>query len=186
MGIRLDKGEVIALYCYCRQAERSLDHALSGCGEPWRGLQEYYETGRREEVLALVKLLTNLGGDLRKVPARAAIAHMSFYSPMLFLVRRVANVWKSSWSFSRDEITFMLATMTRFLNVLETEEPDRLDERISLRMDLHACQRIIEDRSCGCRELRWANRVEHYLQPDFIEHVSLEQLGVAKKALVRN
>ncbi len=189
MGIQLDKGLVVALYCYCRQAERSLDHALSADQEHWCALREYYDAEKREGIASILKELTRLGGDLGNVPARAAIARtplFPLFAPFRFLIRRIANLWKSSWTFSTDEVNFVLAKLTRFFHLLDGQEPGTHEELVNLRMDLSVCQWILANPTCGLPELRRARHIEHFGQADFIEHISLEKLVVSRRPLVRS
>jgi hypothetical protein len=45
-------------------------------------------------------------------------------------------------------------------------------------MDLWKCRWIIERRLLGVRELRDAQRIEHFLQPEFLTHVTMREMGI--------
>jgi hypothetical protein len=183
MGVKLNRDTIVALYCFCRQAERSLDFAL-GSDEQWRRLREYYDPQKREQLSSIFRVLTRLGADCRNVPARTSVVRVSFLAPFLFLLHRIANVWKSAWSFSLAEISFVFASLTKFASLLSVEKPATHNELIELRMDLSTCEWIIACRTCGLPELRQADHVEHFCQSNYIEHVPATRLRKSREARV--
>src|SRR5262249_48252850 len=129
MAIRLEKGAVVSLFCCCRQAELSLDRSLTS-DKQWQGLRQYYDAPKREGIQSLIELLTSQDIGLQNVPARGAVACISYFAPISYLVRRIANFWKSSWSFANGEICFILAKLIQFKNLLESEIPGRHDDLV--------------------------------------------------------
>ena len=46
MSVRVSKQAALTLYCYCRQAERSVHYALA-CPKQWLAFRAYYDGARR-------------------------------------------------------------------------------------------------------------------------------------------
>jgi hypothetical protein len=186
MICRLRKQSAVGLYCWCRQAERSIDLTLTGDLAQWARLKEYYDEHKREGIGSALKELKALGVHLLKPPAHEEVAYLSFWSPFLYLFRRMLNPFKSAWSFSKDELTFIYSILDAVLRTLDSSERPDQDSLIQLRMRLYDCQWIIGNRMCGLPEFDKATYIEHFCQSRHLTPVTLEEMGVLPPAAMKS
>jgi hypothetical protein len=177
MSARISKELALSMYACCRQAERSLDFAL-GSSQQWQGLLDYYEDKRRR-IQCVADELERLGGIPVTAVRRLQVERHAFLRPLLRPFRRAANSWRSSWQFPEEELVFLRGTLEKLLNILKQREPPTSPEVIDLRMDLHACETLIEQRLVGVADLEKARRIEHFGQADHLRGVRLDDFSSA-------
>jgi len=76
-------------------------------------------------------------------------------------------------------LAFIHVTLAAFNKILDAAQPHAHTSLIELRLDLNTCEWIIENRMLGIPELGLAQNVEHYGQSDFVQHVTLEEMGLS-------
>jgi hypothetical protein len=176
MWIPIPKELIIQLYCYSRQAERSVDAAL---WTTWAELRDYYG----EEKLAAIRLLI---GKLRSLSPTSAASPPSsgeeitkaVSSPSLFRVLFGGWIaaWKKVYLFTHREISFMAVTLNCLFHTLRATDRPTNEALIALRMDLHACEYLIECRCYGLPQLVRAVRIEHFNQARHLVPVKMDDL----------
>jgi hypothetical protein len=161
--MRLDRESVLKLFCYCREAERSVHHALDA---PWPDFQAYYAPDKTEAIESLIGQLS-VGltpGGTGLVPAESSEGHGM--APWRFFFRywfgRLIAPWERSWTFPERDVRHILATLTSLLRLLDVPARPDAHALIALRMAFYDCQRIIEGRCYGLRELEQARRIDHF------------------------
>jgi hypothetical protein len=175
--IQLPKELVIRCFALCRQAERSLDHAL---GAPWLEFVAYYSPPR---LGALEDLVARLEDRLPQ-PASPGVLPSSdelFRGrtwQMLFhlLLGRWVQARKTAFGYREPVVRFILAQVRTLLAYLASKERPDQQELIALRMAMFDCQRLLETPCPWLPELRSASRVEHFLYPEHLVPVTLEEL----------
>jgi hypothetical protein len=129
-------------------------------------------------MVSALEQLKAFGVHLLKPPTHGKVACLSFWSPFLYLFRRVLNPFSTVWSFSKDELAFIYSVLDTVLRTLSsTARPDQ-EFLIDLRMRLYDCQWMIGNRMCGLRELDKATYVEHFCQAPHLTPVTLEEMGI--------
>jgi hypothetical protein len=124
-------------------------------------------------------LLKEAGADASIAPASQSFTEPNIVAAILLSVARlVVNRFKKAWSFSEKELSFVAAAFKHLTNTLRRLERPSDQELQDLRGDLLLCQWIVERRLIGVAELRRAADIEHFNQSDYVEHVTLEQMGV--------
>lgn len=175
MGIRLTKDLVLRLFCYAREAERSVDAALFA---KWSELRGYYDADKIAALSATVACLKALAPDGpdggppftgEEICQRAAIGSLRT------LCRRLIARTKRDWLFHDPEVVFMRSVLARFLEYLKAPEAPPGDQHITLRTELLHVQFVIEER-CQLPELRRASRVNHFHYPSHRKPVSVEDV----------
>lgn len=175
---RLGKTTAIALVCYCRQAERSVDRVLTAPRQ-WSSFVAYYDEHKRAAIMELIAQLSRAGSEHAENLSRDDFAENVFIGAIWSLVGPLLNKAKRYWSFTEKELSFFRSTLETLLRILQLPEIPKNQELVQVRMDLYVCQWIIDRRMLGVRELRDVARIEHFNQPEFLEHVTLRQMGVA-------
>lgn len=178
MRIRLEKRLATLLYSCIRQAERSLHFALSNKAQ-WGDFIRYYNVARRKAITSLLGNLRILNANGDSVRGRQRVSHSSFARPGIFLLNLLTRSIRTSWRFSGDDLAFLFAALSAFYDVLDAAQPPAHASLIELRLDLYSCEWIIENRMLGIPELRLAQNVEHYGQSGFVQHVTLEEMGLS-------
>jgi hypothetical protein len=174
MASLFSKDAAIKLFCYFRQAERSVHYAVS-CPRSWPLFVAYYD----DKQIAIAELIGMLRGA-GAVPEYAARHHPLVRHGILSALHCAAsflvNPWRSSWSFSVAELSFFSATLERLLEVLRaTDLPDK-DSLICLRTRCYEATYVIERKLIGMPEIRMARQVEHWFQSEYRRHVKLEDI----------
>jgi hypothetical protein len=178
VSCRLRKKSAVGLYCWCRQAERSIDFALTGGSAQWTRFREYYDARKRDGMLSALEELRAFGVHLLEPPAHDKVAYLSFWSFFPYLFRRMLNPFKTAWSFSKDELAFIYAVLDTVLRTLASSARPDQEFLIQLRLRLYDCQWIIGNRLCGLPELNKATYVEHFCQAPHVPVVTLEEMGI--------
>jgi hypothetical protein len=177
MAIHFSKGTVLTLYCYCRQAERSLDNALSS-PRVWSQLLAYYHANKQTEIRKLLSELKWTGPNLHHVPKRGSFALDGFRAFASSLANLLINRMKKSWAFSEAETAFIAGTLAQLLGMLQNSKPPKTEDAIDLRLDFLECEFIIAHKLIGVPELRTAINIEHFNQASHITHVTFHDMGV--------
>jgi hypothetical protein len=175
---RLEKESAVALYCWCRQMERSIDFALTGGAAQWIRFLEYYDDRKRKGMAKALESLRALGVHLLPPPIQNKVARLSRWSPLLYLWRRMINSFKTAWSFSNEELAFIYSGLETVLKTLDCRAKPDQEFLIQLRMRMYDCQWIISSHLCGLRELDRAAFVEHFCQAPHLTPVTMEEMGV--------
>jgi hypothetical protein len=173
---RLEKESAVALYCWCRQAERSLDFALTGGAGQWTRFVAYYDERKRKGMARVLELLRAFGVHL--LPVQEKVARLSWWSPFLYRWRRMVNPFKTAWSFSKEELAFIYSGLETVLMTLDCRAKPDQQRLIQLRMRLYDCQWIIGNHLCGSGELDRAASVEHFCQAPHLAAVTIEEMGI--------
>ena len=175
MRVYLDKHFLLTAFCCSRQAERSVDRVIVD-SEKWAQLREYYDSNKRRILTALVGRFRELG--LPQPPPSLHREHFANRAPggLLGCVPRLLNRLKSRWGFSADELSFISSTLRRFVRTLEDTVTPGPSSAVDLRMDLYACEWIIETRIMGAPGLREAGKIEYFNQSRRLKTVSLDQV----------
>jgi hypothetical protein len=178
----VDKQLAIVVYCFCRQAERSIDSALSS-SEQWLRLVDYYAGTKRDGLNGTLDRLKSLGAAGQLAGTRDSVFQSSFASWLRAFIVRPLNHLRSSWYFSKPELAFLYATLAKFVEHLRDVGSPQPGQLIDLRMDLLSCQWIIQRRMGKLPGLEKATNIEHFGQSDYVAHATLEECGVGPLAL---
>jgi hypothetical protein len=175
-AVRVSKADAVELYAVCRQAERSIDHALHGA-EQWAGLLHYYNADRRDRLRRVTARLSRVC-EGRSAPSRTSVLHLSTRCPLKIVAAMLANRLRNKWSFHPQEVAFIVSAMHAMTEFLAHERMPDSQSLVDCRMDLRASEDIIEMRLIRVPELRVAVRIEHYCQPAHLQSVSFADLGI--------
>jgi hypothetical protein len=175
MNIQISKNLAIRTFAYAREAERSVDYSFRGEGQ-WGLFKEYYAPTKQADLRDLVDQLKPL------VPSFPPMIERQRFSESVvpwFLTRPfavLANQKKTTWQFPLDEIVFLHQTFQCLIEMLPLQPaPPRLT-LVNLRMDFWTCQYLIRRRLYGVPQIKQATRIEHFCQPEHIQHTELEDL----------
>lgn len=177
MKIQLAKSTVLKLFCFLREAERSVHRAIT---DPWPEFRDYY---RPAKVAALRRLAAALGEALGSdIPTQEQMsreqAGESVSPPGIFryYLGHLIAARKKAWPFPVPAVVFMATTLNRLVALLEaTQKPDP-GVLISLRMDCCAGEWMIESRCHGLPELRRARQVDHFNRAEWLPYVTLNDI----------
>jgi hypothetical protein len=163
MMVRLDKESVVRLFCYCREAERSVHRAL---GDPWPEFQAYYGAEKVAPIRCLVGKLREALGDRNLSPLSSGRERPLGIGPGRFFLRywfgRWLVRWEKCWSFSGRDICFIVTTLEALFRLFGTASKPHADALVALRMAFYDCERVIEGRCYGLREIERASRIDHF------------------------
>lgn len=177
MDIPLEKSFAVKLFCYCRQAARSVHRGLGGS---WPALIEYYQGDRGASIQQLLQELTRLLAPDSLAQPRCSRQEIGRGLPAIGLFRVLLGRWlarrKTIWPFRREEIQFMASTLTSFLGTLQAPIKPEDDSLIALRMDLNTCEAVVEARCYGVPELTRAVYLEHFDQTDWLPIVRMSDI----------
>jgi hypothetical protein len=175
MTVEIPKKLAIQLFAYAREAERSVDFSYMG-PDQWVLLQDYYGPGKQAALREIVDQLKPLIPSYPPLLARDQF----FKGTLTWILRRpfirLANLSKLKWRFSRNEIIFINQAFKCLLDIVPLRPVPPALTLVNMRLDLFTCECIIQRRLDGIPEIEKANRVEHFCQPDHIEHVKIEDL----------
>ena len=177
MWVQLSRKTVVRIYCYCREGERSVDAAL---WTPWPELTNYYGAQRIAAIRQTIEELERSLGDRQGCSCRRR-DELTQRAPTPGLLRVLFGKWfgqtKTAWPLLPQEIQFFASSLLRLLQFLSIPEKPSQEELINLRMDLHACQYLVECRCYGLPELAKAQRIEHFYQSPAVAAVKLADLA---------
>jgi hypothetical protein len=172
----MDKRLALTLFCYCRQAERSVDFALSSAVQ-WRRLCDYYDAQKREGLAWMLENLRSLNADCHKAPHRTAFA-IPVFAVFIAIWRLLTNPLRSWWAFPASELGFIYTTLATFADALNYQNPPELSARINLRMDFNLCESFIQGRMLGLPEFQKASTIEHFCQAAHVKSVTMDEMGL--------
>jgi hypothetical protein len=176
-SLSFSKGAALKLFCYFRQAERSV-HYAAACRSDWPSFVTYYRGGKQAVIEELIGTLADAGAVPLSGARRQRLARDGFLSNFGSAARLLINPLRSSWSFSLDEISFFSGTLVHLAEVISADDPPENDELICLRMSCFDCHYLIGRKLIGLREIQKAQMIEHWLQSDYREHVTFEEMGL--------
>ncbi len=174
---RFTKTSLLTLYCCCHQAERSLDNALSS-PETWDHFLAFFDEVKQSRIREMVDMLKKADSDLTGVPSRESFLANPLLVVASSAVFLIVNRLKKSWSFSAKQTTFFAASLDRLLGLLKNRQPPRREAVIDLRMDFCQCGLIIKHKLIGVAEMRLAEKIEHFNQSAFVNHVSFQDVAI--------
>jgi hypothetical protein len=167
----------LLLFCYFRQAERSVHYALSFPNE-WSQFVAYYDKAKQTRIAEAIALLKDAGAETDRVPSRQEFVQNGFLSVIRCSLAFLSNPLKRIWPFSIREPSFFCATLEHLLRILSDTEPREKGELIELRLDCFHCHYIIGRKLIGVPEIRKADAIEHFNQSDYVSHVTFQDLGI--------
>ena len=177
MTIGIKKIEALKFFCLARQAERSIDFALS-CQRQWDLLRQYYEAGRLNRLESAVKSLQALiPGAARPYATADTAFRISAWWILTYPARLIFNRFRVSWRFQEAEAQFIVRTFESAVALLRQRQKPDAQLLVLMRMDLHACEVIIERKLAGVPETHQAQRIEHFCQAPHIKPFLLEELA---------
>jgi hypothetical protein len=175
--VRLDRESAVKLFCFCREAERSVHRALTA---PWSHFQDYYNQDR----LAPIRdLIDRVGGSVRaggECPDLSSPEGGYGLGPGRMFIRyffgRWLVRWETSWSFPGREICFILGRLRDLLEMLGSPSKPDHSTLIALRMALCECERIIKGRCYGLWEIELALGIDHFNKTEWLPRISLSDV----------
>jgi hypothetical protein len=178
--VRMEKPLIVKLYCYIRQAERSVHRALANLPSGWPRFQEYYAGAREEAIRSLIhELSSRLSPLVAEVPPPwRLVVDANLPMPGMFriLLGKWLTRWRRSWLFAKDEIQFFAWTLQTLLDVRALPTKPMADVLILLRMDCCSCGGFIDLRCWGLEELQRAKRIEHFDRTEWYPHLQLSEI----------
>lgn len=175
--ISISKNTAILLYCCFRQAERSVHYAHS-CPDEWSRFTAYYRGDRRGFIAGAIGMLKGVGptrGEATIRPNPSQLSPPNFARSMTGII---FNRFKNNWSFSLAELSYFHSILEDLLSVVDGDASPTGEELIRLRMACFECHHAIARKLIGVRELRRADRIEHFQASKYIEHVRLRDLDI--------
>src|SRR5438128_765433 len=105
----MDKHLAIALCCFCRQAERSIDRVNGGAVPRsyltmWQGLVEYYDNAKRAGLDWALDRLKSIDAHRHKPVSRAHVFTGTFTSWLTASIARLIRMPLSTWFFADHEL----------------------------------------------------------------------------------
>ncbi len=184
MWIAVPKLVVLQMFCYSREAERSVDATLFA---HWWELREYYTAAKRAAIAQLTaRLQDTLPDACLASPVMTRDEIWPKPSPLGELFRalfgRWIAPWKTAWRFPSQEIRFIASNLTTVLSFLEAANRPANQALIDLRMDLNAGEHLIECRCHGLPELARAQRIQHFHGPRIMSVKMEDVLGISHRA----
>lgn len=175
--IPLNKEFILRLACSLREAERSVHRGLT---RPWDDLRQYYGSEKTDAVRELaeqIKQLVPLRVQSLPAPRRSEIGRFA-PGPGFFQV--VLGRWigkcKKAWSYQDRALWYVATTLDALLRVLASPTRPTDAVLIDLRMDLSACEWVIEAPCPGMPELERTKRIEHFDYTPWVPHVKLAEV----------
>jgi hypothetical protein len=177
MNVILSSENIVELYCICRQAERSVHRAL---GWHWEAFRAYYGAERQTYLEAWERKLVDLvgpGSQWHSFANRDALV-AQVRKPGFFRV--IFGAWfanrRRTWSFSPAEIAFAARVLYSLIDVIGQALRPADQHLIDLRMDLWACEYLLDCRCHGLSRLERARHVEHFMQTASVPHEALHEI----------
>jgi len=174
VAVRLDREAVVKLFCYCREAERSVHRALS---DPWPDFRAYYGPEKTEPIRRLIESLAGAVQGQGNCPDPAAHRRpfgMSIWRLFLrYWFGRWLVRWEKTWSFPERESYYILGRLEELLRLLACPLKPEAHSLIALRMALCECEGLIEHRCYGLREIQVAHGIDHFNKTVWLPRLSL-------------
>jgi hypothetical protein len=175
MAAEVYKNLAIQLFAHAREAERSVDFVCMG-PDQWALLKDYYGPGKQAALREIVDQLKPFIHPYSPLLDRKEFLKGSFSWLLRRPFIRMTNRTKKKWTFSGTEIAFIHQTFQCLIDILVLQPAPPALVLVNMRMDLYTCEHIIQRRLYGIPEIEIASRVEHFCQPDHIEHLKIEDL----------
>jgi hypothetical protein len=173
----LSKKNALRLFCYFRQAERSVHYAQSSPNQ-WLLFVKYYDKGKQAGIAHAIRLLNGTGAKTEGVPLAQGMVRGDLVGILGCVARLLVNPLRTSWAFSVEELSFFSATLAQLLKTLHSSELPQKGDLTSLRMDCYKCHSIIGRKLVGIPEIRKARLIEHFLQSEFVNHVTFQDMNL--------
>lgn len=174
-SMRITKDQVVLLFCFFRQAERSVDHALSSPTQ-WSDFLRYYDPSKRCLLSELLKSLDHefvVAGHPSKEPI---LLNNVFLSTIVVILGLIVNRFKSTWKFSAREVAMFSSSLGKLQEILDGSDFPGSASLIDCRVRCWKCQFIMTCKLAGLDEIRKASDIEHFNQADFRRHFSYEEI----------
>jgi hypothetical protein len=184
MAIRVKKQEALRFFCLARQAERSIDFAISS-ERQWDMLRQYYEGERLGRLESAVEVLRAITPTVGTAPPRDQAFRGTVRWLLAYPARIVLNRFRAAWRCQETELSFILQTFQNVTDLLKRRKKPEAGTLVQTRMDLHACEVIIERKLVGLPEVRQMERIEHFCQAPHIKGIKLEEIAGPSKAAPR-
>jgi hypothetical protein len=91
--------------------------------------------------------------------------------------RIILNRFRVSWRFQESELQFIRQTFQTVVDLLKRRQKPEARSLVETRMDLHACEVLIERKLAGLPEVRQAQRMEHFCQAPHIVPFKLQEIA---------
>ncbi|MCI0378274.1 MAG: hypothetical protein L0215_11760 [Gemmataceae bacterium] len=174
MKIRLQKKQLLTVYCYLREAERSL-HFLMNPARSWDEFLAYYDDDKIRAIRQLSdRLLDNfpetvLNGKIAAPPSTPKPGFFRVvFGPWL-------NNWKKSWNLPVESVVFPGRCLSALVALLEKGAKPSAESLFQLRLAFSDAERRLEFACYGLKELDVAQHIAHFDQPDTQSALSIPQ-----------
>jgi hypothetical protein len=184
MGVSIKKEQALRFFCLARQAERSIDFALSS-ERQWDMLRQYYHGERLGMLECAVESLRGLTPPAAPPISRDQAFRLRLGWVLTYPARRLLNRLRASWRFEEKELQFILQTFRSVIDTLRRSQKPEARTLVQIRMDLYACQVIIERKLVGLPQARQAQRIEHFCQAAHIRPFKLEEISAGGRVKAR-
>src|SRR5262249_22216779 len=179
-----EKSEALKLFCLARQAERSIDFALSS-ERQWDLLRHYYHSERLGMLECAVESLRGLAPAAATPISTDQAFRLRLWWILTYPARKLLNRVRAFWRFKETELKFILQTFQSVIDSLRRRHKPNARTLVQLRMELLTCQLIIERKMVGLPQIREAERIEHFCQAPHIKPFKLEEIAGMGKAKAR-
>jgi hypothetical protein len=177
MYLYFSKNTSLTLFCFLRQAERSVHYALS-CPSQWSQFVAYYDKSKQTQISEVIGMLKDAGAVQDNIPSRQALAQSGLLSMVRCTAGLLCNPLKRSWAFSVREISFFSVTLEHLLRILHNADLPKKEELIELRLDCFVCNSVIARKLIGVREIKKASSVEHFNQSEYVTGFTFQEIGI--------
>ncbi len=178
MSIKMEKDLILRIYCLARQADRSISFALRSS---WESFREFYDDDRVNSLKTMVNLLPSIALPSiaqKAVPpiTRGIVGDLTLFRVLSMPWKALFNRIRTSWRFRPIEVQLIRQVFDALVDHIQSPEKPDLRVLVQLRLDLCACEWLIEHKLFGLPILLKAARIEHFCQPDRLPHVKLEEV----------
>lgn len=175
MNISMEKKEVVKLYCYIWQGERSIDHSLNSS---WNKLQHFYDEKRKSDIKQFANDIHQyLGVAICPETMNIGSLRITFYNQLWGrLFSRFSWGLRRRLNVSSVELFYMSRALDDLIVLLGFSDQPQADAIIPLRLRLRTCAEFLELRLMGWRMLDKARHVEHFNSPDFMKTFRIEDV----------
>ena len=176
MAAKISKSEALTWFCLARQAERSIDFALSS-ERQWDLLRRYYDSARLGILDAAVESLKRTTAATSVALSRERAFRVSIFWVLAYPIRLILNRWRVSWPFQDAELRFLQVTFQTAIDFLNRNRKPETASLVQTRMDLYACEVLLKRKLVGLPEARQAERIEHFCQAPHIKPFKLKEIA---------
>jgi hypothetical protein len=147
---------------------------LSFGASGWQEFQDFYDDEKRSilaQSLALLRPYDKIG--LSKTQLKSVENRLAFVRAIRFITNR----WKTSFSISVYYLSFIRSALNRFWEVMHRPVIPSREEIIDVRMELWACQWLLDPHLASMKETAKARKVEHFGQSDYLQFIPISDLA---------